>query len=94
MTKLAFIPFSVVGGLLAGLLAKKLFEASWSVVADQEPPGPEHREVGWPKLMAASALEGAIFGAARGAGDHLARGAFQRATGVWPGEDRPEAEAA
>jgi hypothetical protein len=89
-----FIPFSVAGGLLAGLLAKKVFEASWSVVDDQEPPGPEDRQVPWLKMMAALALEGAIFRAARGASDHLARGAFQRATGVWPGEDRPEPETA
>jgi hypothetical protein len=92
--KLVFIPFSIAAGLLAGLLAKKVFEASWSVVDDQEPPDSEHREVGWPKLVAALALEGAIFRAARGAGDHLARGAFHRATGVWPGEDRPEPDAA
>jgi hypothetical protein len=94
MTKLAFIPFSVAFGLLAGLLAKKVVELSWSAVDDQEAPGPDDRDVPWPKLIAASALEGAIFGAARGAGDHLARGAFYRATGVWPGEDRTEAEAA
>jgi hypothetical protein len=89
-----FIPFSVAGGLLAGLIAKKIFEASWGVVDDEEPPEPEHRDVQWPKLVAALALEGAIFRAARGASDHLARGAFQRATGVWPGEDRPEPETA
>ena len=90
MSKLVFIPFSVLGGLLAGLVAKKVFEVSWGVVDDQEPPEPENRDVPWPKLVAALALEGAIFRATRGAGDHLARGAFQRATGVWPGEDRPE----
>jgi hypothetical protein len=90
MAKVLFIPLSVLGSLLAGLLAKKVFEASWGVVDDQEPPEPENRDVPWPKLVAALALEGAIFRATRGASDHLARGAFQRATGVWPGEDRPE----
>jgi hypothetical protein len=85
-----FIPISVAGGLLAGLVAKKAFEASWSVIDDQEPPESEHREVEWPKLIAALALEGAIFRAVRGASDHLARGAFERATGVWPGEERPD----
>jgi hypothetical protein len=88
-----FIPVSVVGGMLAGFLAKKAFEVSWSVVDDAEPPEPEHREIQWPKLIAALALEGAIFRAVRGAGDHLAREAFQRSTGVWPGEERPEPSA-
>ena len=88
-----FIPVSVTGGLIAGLVAKKALEVVWGLVDDQEPPEPEHREVKWPKLVAALALEGAIFRAVRGAGDHLARGAFERATGVWPGEDRPEPSA-
>ncbi|MFL5870464.1 MAG: DUF4235 domain-containing protein [Solirubrobacterales bacterium] len=94
MVKVMFIPVSVAGGLLAGLLAKKAFEASWSVVDDEEPPEPEHREVPLAKLVAALALEGAIFRAARGLSDHLARGAFERATGVWPGEERPEPKTA
>lgn len=85
-----FIPVSVVGGLLAGLVAKKALEVLWGLVDDQEPPDPEDRQVPWLKLIAALALEGAIFRAVRGAGDHLAREAFSRATGVWPGEDRPE----
>jgi Protein of unknown function (DUF4235) len=93
MGKLMFIPVSVAGGLLAGFIAKKAFEASWSLIDDQEPPESEHREVEWLKLIAALALEGAIFRAVRGAGDHLARGAFARATGSWPGEERPEPSA-
>ena len=94
MAKLLFIPVSIGGGLVAGLLAKKAFEASWGIVDDEEPPEPEHRDVALPKLLAALALEGAIFRAARGLSDHLARGAFERATGVWPGEERPETETA
>jgi len=89
-----FIPVSVLGGLIAGLVAKKAVELAWGLVDDQEPPDSEHREVEWPKLIAALALEGAIFRAARGAGDHFAREAFYRATGVWPGEERPEPAAA
>ena len=94
MTKLLFIPVSVTGGLLAGFIAKKAFDASWQLIDDQEAPEPEHREIEWPKLIAALALEGAIFRAVRGASDHLARGAFARATGVWPGEERPDSSAA
>jgi hypothetical protein len=90
MAKVMFIPVSIVGGLIAGLVAKKAFEALWGVVDSEEPPEPEHREVALAKLIAALALEGAIFRAVRGLSDHLARGAFHRAAGVWPGEERPE----
>lgn len=92
MAKLMFIPVSIAGGLIAGLIAKKAFEASWGLVDDEEAPEPEHRDVQWSKLLIAQALEGAIFRAVRGTTDHIARGAFYRATGVWPGEERPEPE--
>lgn len=38
-------------------------------------------------LVAALLLEGAIFRVARGVSDHLARVAFTRLTGRWPGEE-------
>lgn len=87
-----FRPLSILGGLAAGLLAKKLFEQGWSLIDDQEPPDAEHREINWPKMVMALMLEGAIFTLSRGLIDHAARVAFARYTGVWPGEERPEVE--
>jgi hypothetical protein len=88
--KLFFIPFSVLAGLIAGLLGKKVFEGVWGVIDKEEPPEPEHRELAMPKLVAALALEGAIFRLVKGLTDHGARRAFAKATGRWPGEERPE----
>ena len=90
--KLLFIPFSVVGGLIAGFLGKKVFEGAWGVIDDQEPPGPEHRDAPLGKVVAAAALEGAIFRATRAAVDHQSRRAFQALTGSWPGEESQEDE--
>jgi hypothetical protein len=90
VSKLLFIPFSVIGGILAGIIGKKTFEALWGVVDDEEAPDPKHREISLKKLLPALALEGAIFRAVRGLADHGSRHAFQRLTGSWPGEERPE----
>jgi hypothetical protein len=90
MTKILFLPFSVVGGLLAGFVGKKLFERVWSLVDEEEPPDPKQREVSWQKLVAALVLEGAIFRAVRGVFDHGARQAFSTLMRSWPGEERPE----
>ena len=87
-----FKPVSIVSGLLAGLVAKKIFEKGWGLVDDQEPPDAEHREIDVPKLVLALVLEGAIFTLVRGTVDHGARLAFARYTGVWPGEEKPQAE--
>ena len=90
--KVLFIPVSIAGVFVAGLIGKKAFERVWGLVDDQEPPDAEHRDVSYPKMVAALALEGAIFRAARGVFDHEARRGFARLTGTWPGERAPAAE--
>jgi uncharacterized protein DUF4235 len=90
--KFLFLPISIIGGLLAGLIGKKIFEQLWGLVDDQEPPDAKHREVHYGKLAAALLLEGAIFRFVRGLFDHGARHGFRRLTGAWPGEERPEPE--
>jgi hypothetical protein len=88
--RLAFVPFSVASALLAGFLAKRLFDLVWRQVDDSEPPRPKHRAVRLGTLVAALLIEGAIFRLVRGLVDRGARTAFSRATGTWPGEEAPE----
>ncbi len=87
-----FAPVSIAAGLIAGLLGRKLFETAWGFVDDEEPPDAEHREISIPKLVAALAIEGAIFRLVKGLVDHGARRSFRRATGAWPGEEAPDPE--
>jgi hypothetical protein len=90
VTKILFLPFTVVGGLIAGMIGKKLFEGVWSLVDKQEAPEPSHRGVPWKKLVPALLLEGAIFRAVRGIVDRASRAGFTKITGTWPGEEHPE----
>jgi hypothetical protein len=90
--KLIFAPISIVLGLIAGVVGKKLFEGVWGLVDDEEPPRAEHREFSWPKLVAALLVEGAIFRLVKGLVDHGTRASFARLTGSWPGEEGPEPE--
>jgi Protein of unknown function (DUF4235) len=92
MSKILFLPFSVIGGLLAGLVGKKLFAGVWAVIDDEQAPDPKHRETSWGKLILALLIEGAIFRAVRGLFDHGSRIAFSRLVGRWPGQERPEPE--
>jgi hypothetical protein len=90
--KFLFVPIGIAGGLLAGLVGKKLFEQLWGLFDEEEPPDPKHREISVPKMVGALALEGAIFRAVRGLADHGSRRSFARVAGSWPGEERPEPE--
>ena len=90
MAKILFIPVSIISGLIAGFVGKKAFEVIWGVIDDQEPPDAEDRETSMPKLVASLAVQGAAFTITRGVTDHLARRSFYKATGSWPGEQRPD----
>ena len=90
VAKLLFIPVSIIGGLLAGIVAMKAFEQVWQLIDEEEPPESEHREISWPKLLAAAVIEGAIFRAVKEAADHGSRHAFASVTGSWPGQEAPD----
>jgi hypothetical protein len=85
--KFLFAPIGIGAGLVAGMLGKKAFEKLWAVIDDQDPPEPDQRGAPTAKLVAALAIEGAIFRLAKGLTDYGARRAFAGATGSWPGED-------
>jgi Protein of unknown function (DUF4235) len=90
--KIAFTPFSIVLGLIAGMIGKKIFEGIWGLVDDEEPPDAKHRDISYTKLVLALVFEGAIFRLVKGLTDHGARQAFARTMGTWPGEEEPEPE--
>ena len=92
MGALIFKPISIALGLAAGTVGKKIFAKVWALIDEEEPPGAEHREVRWVKLISALLLEGAIFRLVRGIADRGLRRGFLTLTGSWPGEARPEKE--
>jgi hypothetical protein len=90
--KIAFTPLSIVLGLVAGIVGKKIFEQIWGLIDEEEPPDAKHRDINYMKLVAALIFEGAIFRLVKGLTDHGARQGFARLTGTWPGEEEPEPE--
>jgi hypothetical protein len=92
MGKLLFVPFSVATGLAAGFAAQKIFDQIWGLVDKEDAPDSKYREIELPKLIAAAAIQGAVFRVVKEASDHYARRAFANVTGSWPGQERPEPE--
>jgi hypothetical protein len=86
MTKILFLPFSILGGILAGFVGKRTFDGIWHLFDEQDAPDPKDREIALTKLVAALLLQGAILGTIRGLMDHGSRSAFSKLTGTWPGE--------
>jgi hypothetical protein len=90
MTKILFLPFSILAGLLGGLASRKAFALAWGAIDDREPPKPEDRRARLGKLAVALALEGAVFRLGTGLLDRASRSGFAHLTGRWPGEKRGE----
>jgi hypothetical protein len=90
--KVLFMPVSIISGLLAGAVGKKVFDALWGLIDDEEAPEPKHRDVAFAKLLLALLIQGAIFRLMRGLADHGTRHGFARLAGAWPGEEKPDPE--
>ncbi len=90
--KLLYKPFGIVLGLLAGFAGRQVFNAIWGKLDDEEPPEATTELAPWGKVLAAAALQGAIFAVVRAAVNRAGAKSFEHLTGVWPGERRPEPE--
>jgi Protein of unknown function (DUF4235) len=84
---IAYRPIGLVGSVVGGIVAGVVFKRLWKLVNRQEDvPDPLQSEYSWAKVLLAAALEGAIFATVKAAIDRGAANAFQRWTGEWPGE--------
>jgi hypothetical protein len=88
---LLYKPWSILFGVVGGLVASKLFTKIWSLVAEGEAPKPTERDTSWKTLLPAAALEGAIYAGVKAAAQRGSAQAFAHSTGVWPGEKPPKA---
>ena len=90
--KLLYKPFGIIAGIVAGILARKIFTFVWSKIDDEEPPESKTEAASWPRVLAAQTLQGAVFAGTRAAVDRAGARGFEHLFGVWPGEKRPDPE--
>ena len=88
MIKVMYKPVSLVVGVLGGMLAGAIFKRVWKLAAGQdEAPTATDVRRGWPGVLAAAALQGAISALVRAAVDRGTAEGTRKLTGVWPGDD-------
>jgi hypothetical protein len=93
MVKLLYKPVGVLAGVLGGMLAGAIFKKAWKLAAgeDQTPkPTDAHRD--WPEVLAAAALQSALFAVVKAAVHRTAATGTHKLTGTWPGDDGPDGE--
>jgi hypothetical protein len=84
---LLYKPFGLVASVLGGIVAGALFKRLWRAVADdREAPSAKDRDRSWREVIAAAAIQGAVFGGVKALIDRAGASGFARLTGVWPGK--------
>jgi hypothetical protein len=86
MIKVLYKPLGLVLSALSAAVAGKLSKSIWRKVSGQDStPEAKDEYRGWGEIVAAAAVEGAVFGGTKAVVDRAGAKAFARATGTWPG---------
>jgi hypothetical protein len=84
-------PFGLLAGVVGGLLAGAIFKRTWAAIAhEDEPPEATDRSRSWREVLAAAAIQGAVFGGVKALVDRAGASGLSRVTGVWPGKTKAE----
>jgi hypothetical protein len=84
--KLVQKPVALLLGAVAGMLAGALFERGWRMVSGVDSvPHATDEDRHWAEILAAAALQGAVFAAVKAAVDRASATGVRRMTGSWPG---------
>ncbi|MDT4989262.1 MAG: hypothetical protein QOI74_3356 [Micromonosporaceae bacterium] len=73
--------FGIAGGILAGMVFKRVWKA---VAGEAEAPDATSQDYGWGEVLAAAAVQGAIFAVVKAAVDRGGAAGVRRLTGDWP----------
>ncbi|GAB3141186.1 DUF4235 domain-containing protein [Micromonospora sonneratiae] len=85
INRAAYKPVGMLLGIGAGVLAGALFRQVWKLTAgDGDAPNATDEDRRWGEILAAAALQGAIFAVVRAAVDRGGAVGVRRLTGHWP----------
>lgn len=85
VSKLAYKPVGLLLGIAGGALAGLVFKEVWKLAAgDDDAPNATDEDRGWGEVLAAAALQGAIFAIVKAAVDRGGATGVRKLTGQWP----------
>jgi len=83
--KVAYKPVELVLGATAGLVSGLLFKQLWKRVgSDEDVPDATDEDRGWSEVLAAAALQGAVYAFVKAAVDRAGATGVRKVTGHWP----------
>jgi predicted metal-dependent enzyme (double-stranded beta helix superfamily) len=83
--KIAYKPVGILMGMAAGAIAGAAFKQVWKLASgDDDTPNATDEDRGWVEILAAAALQGAIFAVVKAAVDRGGATGVRKFTGEWP----------
>ena len=85
LKKVAYKPVGLLLGIGAGAVAGFVFKEIWKLASgDDDAPNATDEDRGWGEILAAAALQGAIFSVVRAMVDRGGAAGVRKFTGEWP----------
>jgi hypothetical protein len=85
ISKVAYKPVGLLLGFAGGALAGLVFKEIWRAASgDDDAPNATDEDRGWGEVLAAAAIQGAIFALVKAAVDRGGAVGVRKLTGQWP----------
>jgi hypothetical protein len=85
LEKVAYKPVGILLGVAAGAVAGVIFKQVWRLASgDDDAPNATDEDRGWVEIVAAAALQGAIFAVVKALVDRGGATGVRKLTGTWP----------
>ncbi|GAA3342623.1 DUF4235 domain-containing protein [Amorphoplanes nipponensis] len=85
LQKVAYKPVGLLLGIGAGAIAGFVFKEVWKIASgDDDAPNATDEDRGWLEIIAAAALQGAIFATVKALVDRGGAAGVRKITGEWP----------
>ncbi len=82
---LLFKPASLAAGMAAGAVATFAFRQTWKLISgEDDAPDAIDEDRGWGEVIAAAAIQGAIFAVVKAVVDRGGAAGVRQLTGSWP----------
>jgi predicted metal-dependent enzyme (double-stranded beta helix superfamily) len=83
--RIAYKPVGLLLGIGAGMLAGFVFKEVWKLASgDDDAPNATDEDRGWGEVLAAAAVQGAIFSVVKALVDRAGATGVRKMTGEWP----------
>src|SRR6516162_10448265 len=88
MIKLLYKLVNLIASMLGGLLAGLIFKRVWRIIGrGDDAPKPTDARQGWGEILLAAGLQGTIFALVKAAIDRGAAEGIRKLLGIWPTDE-------